>query len=79
MPINIQNGLLRWHYKLKNKRTKMTSQLIDKYCKVFLKNKFCYSGVIISDDDVAVVVKTYKGIVSINRDEISTIVEQVQQ
>ena len=55
----------------------MTSQLINKYCKIFLKNKFCYSGIIISDNDIVVEIKTDRGnIVSVNRDEVSTIVEQ---
>ena len=54
----------------------MTQELLNKKCKVFLKNKFCYTGIIISDDTVSVVIKTDRGIVSINRDEVSTIVEQ---
>lgn len=54
----------------------MTSLLINKHCKIFLKNKFCYSGTIISDDDLVVVIKTNRGIVSINKDEVSTICEQ---
>ena len=55
----------------------MTSQLINKYWKVFLKNKFCYEGVILSEDNIAIEIKTNRGnIVSVNRDEVSTIVEQ---
>ena len=53
----------------------MTSQLINKNCKVFLKNKFCYTGAIISLDNVSVTVKCETGLVEINRDEISTIIE----